>query len=192
MRTTRLSLLEEIRQTRSSERWDEFFDDYGELLQRWLVAQQIPPADADDLQQETMLAVLNELPRFQHSGRPGAFRKWLKQILVNRMRRLWEQKRNQKTSSNLAEFADVLEDETSRVSIAFHREHEQHVIQQLLTKAASHFSVRRVQLFTELVLDGVPIDELEQKYDLSRGAIRVQQHRIVTWLRETGQGMVDL
>ncbi len=39
--------------------------------------------------QEVLVAVLNDLPKIQHNPRTGAFRSWLRTILVNRVREFW-------------------------------------------------------------------------------------------------------
>ena len=40
-------------------------------------------ADADDLTQQVLTVVVRKLPAFRHSGRPGAFRAWLRAITVS-------------------------------------------------------------------------------------------------------------
>jgi DNA-directed RNA polymerase specialized sigma24 family protein len=48
--------------------------------------QGLPRSDADDLAQEVMLVIVREMPHFEHSGRKGAFRNWLRMITVHRRR----------------------------------------------------------------------------------------------------------
>lgn len=189
---TRITLLDEIQATHNSDRWAEFFSNYGQLLSRWLVAQDVPPSDADDIRQETMLVVLKELPKFEHNGRTGAFRNWLKQILTNRLRRHWEKKKSRKEQNDLGELIESLEDSSNRLSIDFSRTHDQFLVQQLLKRAEDHFPRERMQLFRELVLDEIPIQDLTAKYGLSKGTIRVQQHRVLKWLKDHGAGLIDM
>ncbi|MEL7499589.1 MAG: sigma-70 family RNA polymerase sigma factor [Planctomycetota bacterium] len=190
--TTRTTLLDEIRQTHSSDRWNEFFLDYGKLLQRWLIGKNVSSSDAEDIRQETMVTVLQELPKFEHNGRPGAFRLWLKRILTNRMRQVIQKRASRKEVACLDQLVQTLADEHTEISHEFQVEHERFVIEQLLARARNEFTTTRVQLFRELVLEDVPIDQLIEKYQMTRGAIRVQQHRILKWLKKTGAGVVDL
>lgn len=185
-------MLEELRSTHSSARWNEFFVEYGQLLQRWLISKQVSPADAEDVCQETMVAILSDLPRFEHNGRTGAFRLWLKRILMNRIRRVVSKRISRKEVNNLAQLAETLTDEETELSADLRKEHEQFVLGQLLTKAKSQFPEQRVQMFRELVIDEHPIEDLAAKYEMTTGAIRVQQHRILKWLREVGSGMMEL
>lgn len=190
--TTRITMLDELRATHSSERWVEFFDEYGELLRRWLIAHRVNKIDAEDIQQETMVTVLNQLPTFIHNGRAGAFRLWLKRILTNRMRRVFDKRAARKEESNLDELASTLADDGTLVSLEFQKEHEQFLIRQLLQRAESQFEPERIRMFRELVIDGVPIESLVDKYQMTSGAIRVQQHRILKWLKSAGEGLVEV
>lgn len=189
---TRITLLDEIQATNNSDRWAEFFSNYGRLLSQWLVAHNVSPADADDIRQETMLVVVKELPNFDHNGRTGAFRNWLKQILTNRIRRHWQKKKSRKEQNDLGQLIESLEDNSNRLSIDFSRTHHQFLVQQLLAQAEDHFPRERVRLFRELVLDETPIQNLSAKYGLSKGTIRVQQHRILKWLKQHGKGLIDV
>lgn len=189
---TRITLLDDIKSTHSSERWTEFFLSYGRLLSRWLVAQNVSPVDADDIRQETMMVVLKELPQFAHNGRTGAFRNWLKRILTNRIRRHWDKKKSSREQMDLGQLVESLEDDSNRLSIEFSRTHDQFLVQQLLYRAEEHFPRDRIQLFRALLLDEVPIQDLSDRYQLSKGAIRVQQHRILKWLKNHGAGLIDM
>lgn len=189
---TRLSLLEDLRETRSSDRWNEFFKAYGELLRKWMISQQVDPSDADDIQQETMLAVVKELPKFEHNGRPGAFRNWLRRILVHRIRRVWEKRQQQSAKRDLEQLADALLDESNQLSLEWTKEHDRYLIQLLLKSAEQQFSQDRIQMFRELVIDKEPPKSVAEKYGMTLGAVRVQQHRILSWLKSIGKGLVEV
>jgi DNA-directed RNA polymerase specialized sigma24 family protein len=55
----------------------------------------VPSQDVDDLVQEVLGVVVRELPRFDHAGRPGSFRAWLRAVTVNRLRTSWRSQRAQ-------------------------------------------------------------------------------------------------
>src|SRR5690606_20122673 len=101
---TRITLLDRVRQPQAGDSWDEFAAVYDALILAWLRQQAITDADADDIRQEVMQTVVQEIANFDHNGRPGAFRNWLRRITANRMRRLW-QKRGRRSGDDLG--ADV-------------------------------------------------------------------------------------
>src|ERR1700682_1570813 len=62
---------------------------YPPLIRGWLGRTLPQSADVDDLAQQVFSVVLEKIPAFEHNGRPGAFRAWLRGISVNRLRMFW-------------------------------------------------------------------------------------------------------
>src|SRR5262245_50178294 len=84
--TTSASLLERLQQPQRDEvSWQRFLDLYRPWLTAWL-RRRVPPDLVEDLLQEMVVAVCRRLPEFEHNGRPGSFRAWLKAILKNCLR----------------------------------------------------------------------------------------------------------
>ena len=89
MNETSLSLLNRLRRSPDSESWNRLVDLYGPLIKAWLRKYDVQDNDADDVVQEVLLAVSKDLGKFDHRGQTGAFRGWIKAILVNRLRKFW-------------------------------------------------------------------------------------------------------
>src|SRR6056297_3291965 len=89
MNDTSITLLERLRQNDDPENWDRLVSLYSPLLRGWLRKYDVQSSDVDDLVQEVLLAVSNDLKSFEHQGNPGAFRSWLRTILVHRLRDFW-------------------------------------------------------------------------------------------------------
>ena len=82
MEATRSSLL--IRaQAGEAGAWQDLCELYRPLIVGWLRRQSVPDTEIDDLVQEIFVAVVGGLPSFNHSGRRGAFRSWLRTIASN-------------------------------------------------------------------------------------------------------------
>ena len=94
MNETSLSLLARISQSADSDSWDRLVELYTPLMRRWVRSYEVTGADADDLVQEVLTVVSQELPKFKHNERAGAFRSWLRKILVNRLRNHWRDRQN--------------------------------------------------------------------------------------------------
>ena len=77
------------------EAWGRLVVLYTPLIDRWLQRFGIDESDRQDITQEVLLASARELQRFQHNGRRGAFRNWLRQIAYNRCKRHWRVKNRQ-------------------------------------------------------------------------------------------------
>src|SRR5262249_34118402 len=97
MRVTSVPLLERLRRQTDGESWEHFPHSSPPLLYAWLRRYSLREQDADDIVQEVLAVVARELPRFQHNHRRGAFRRWLRIILVNRLRQFRRNRRQDTT-----------------------------------------------------------------------------------------------
>ena len=87
MSKTSLTLLQQLRESPEADAWDRLNRIYAPLIRKWLIKYDLQASDADDLAQEVMLAVNKDIQSFDHNGQAGAFRSWMKGILINRLRR---------------------------------------------------------------------------------------------------------
>ena len=88
MDETRQSLLLRA-QAGETNAWKDLTDLYRPLILGWLNRQGVPAGDLEDLSQEVLLSVVQHLPGYQHSGRRGAFRSWLRTIVCSRTADYW-------------------------------------------------------------------------------------------------------
>src|SRR5215472_4646526 len=93
MSDTSISLLDRLRLRPDEAAWKRLVDLYTPLIHNWLHRYAVQPEDADDLVQEVLVVVARELPQFHHDQRRGAFRCWLRTILVHRLRDSWRARR---------------------------------------------------------------------------------------------------
>ena len=91
MDETSLSLLERLQRADNRAHWDGLYEVYAPLIRHWLAKYDVLDHDAEDLVQEVLMVMMKELPKFEHSGNVGAFRAWMKNILVHRLRNFWRQ-----------------------------------------------------------------------------------------------------
>ena len=74
---TRASLLLRLGDPADAAAWSDFAAIYEPFLKRLAESRGMQPADADDVVQETLIAIANAVADFEPNGRPGAFRSWL-------------------------------------------------------------------------------------------------------------------
>src|SRR5262249_36792974 len=142
MSATSVSLLERLRLHPDAGSWKQLVELYTPLIQGWLRRQGVAPADADDLTQEVLAVLVRELPGFQHDGRAGAFRCWLRTITVHRLRDFWRQRHRRPVATGDSDFVqrlEQLEDPASAPSRLWDQEHDQHVARRLLALLEPQF-----------------------------------------------------
>ena len=194
MNETSLSLLSRLRGSAESESWNRLVELYAPLIRVWLRKYDVQDSDADDLVQEVLLAVAKDLDKFEHGGQPGAFRGWLKAILVNRLRKFWrtrDRRPQARAESDIDARLAQLDDPRSEMSQIWNREHDQYVIRQLLALAEPHFEPNTWKAFCRVALDGAKADLVAQEMGISRNAVVVAKCRVLSRLRQESEGLIE-
>jgi len=194
MNETSLSLLNRLRRSPESESWDRLVELYTPLLRVWLRKYDVQDSDADDLTQEVLLAVSKDLGGFEHGGQPGAFRGWLKAILVNRLRKFWRSRDRRPQASGDSDIdarLAQLDDPSSEMSLIWNREHDQYVLRQLLALAEPHFARNTWTAFCRVALDGAKPEVVAEEMGISRNAVVIAKCRVLSRLRQESAGLVE-
>jgi RNA polymerase sigma-70 factor (ECF subfamily) len=185
--TTSLSLLARLRDPADAEAWARLTRVYTGLLEAWFAAAGLQPADRDDLTQEALGVVLRRVKEFEHSGRPGGFRAWLRGIATNLLREHWRARLAPHGDSVLVE----LEDPGSGLSRAWDADHERHVLAGLLDVVRAEFAESTWQAFRRTGFDGEPARRVAEDLGLSVNAVLIAKSRVLARLRALAAGLVD-
>src|SRR6266404_3336509 len=88
---TRQSLLSRLKNWDDRESWRDFFETYWRLIYGLAVKSGLTPSEAEDVVQETLLAVAKEMPDFKYDPARGSFKGWLLEVtrrrIANQVRR---------------------------------------------------------------------------------------------------------
>jgi RNA polymerase sigma factor (sigma-70 family) len=194
MSETSYSLLERLRVEPDDASWKRLVDLYTPLLQKWLRRHFLLEADAEDLVQEVMAVLVREVPRFEHNGQPGAFRRWLRTILVHRLQGFWRTRQGRPQASgdsDLAKRLEQLEDPASGLSQLWDQEHDRHVMGRLLEQIEPQVAPSTWQAFRRVVLDGKDEEIVAKELGLSVNAVFIAKSRVLARLRREAQGLID-
>jgi RNA polymerase sigma-70 factor (ECF subfamily) len=194
MTDTSMSLLDDACRRPDSESWTRLVGIYTPLLKGWIGRYDVQDSDADDLVQDVLMVVLRELPTFRHNQRQGAFRSWLRGILVNRVRNFWRARGKRPVARGDSDFLAMLaelEDPRSQLSRVWDREHDRHLTQRLLEVIEPRFSPSTRQAFRRLVIDGVDPDQVASELNMSLNAVFTAKSRVLRELRRMGRGLLD-
>ena len=190
---TRISILARVQNTQIGSSWNEFAEIYDGLIQGWLSRQNVQSQDADDIRQEVMTVVYRKISQFEHNGRTGAFRSWLKNITSNCLRDHWKKRKRQGgvAGPDLEQLADQLADSSSQQSVMWNAEHDRHVLSRMLDHVGERLSEKSVSVFKRIVIGQEEAEEVATDFGMTLGAARVAQHRVLKALKELGEGLVD-
>jgi RNA polymerase sigma-70 factor (ECF subfamily) len=191
---TSASLLERLRLQPDAGAWQRLTDLYEPLIRGWLRRHHLQRADSDDLVQEVLGVLVTEIPSFEHNGRPGAFRCWLRTITVHCLRRFWRARLHHADAaggSDWEEHLRQLEDPTGGLSRLWDEEHDRHVLPKLLAMIEPDFRPLTWQAFRRVVLDGAPPAAVAADLGLSVNAVLIAKSRVLQRLRQEARGLLD-
>lgn len=183
---TSASLLDQAR-GRVDSAWDRLVALYTPLLHAWLMSAGLQPADRDDLTQRILEILVRQLPEFEHNGRPGAFRAWLRGITANLLREHWRGQPTAAADSVLSQLADP----AGGLSQLWDQQHDRHVLHGLMELVRPEFTEPTWRAFRRTALDGVPARQAAKELGLSVNAVLIAKSRVLTRLRQAGQGLVE-
>jgi RNA polymerase sigma-70 factor (ECF subfamily) len=194
MSDTSATLLRWLGDRADEDAWRRLVELYTPLISSWLRRQGVLAADAEDLTQEVLTVVVREVSGFQHNGRAGAFRTWLRTITTNCLRQAWRSRGRQPmetTAPDLERALDQLEDPASDLTRRWDREHDEHVLARLLELIEPEFTPGTWRAFQRQVIDGVPAKPVAAELNMTVNAVLIAKSRVLSQLRRNAEGLVD-
>jgi RNA polymerase sigma-70 factor (ECF subfamily) len=193
MNTTSLGLLERLKDAKpAASDWRRLQDVYLPLIHKWLSRVPGLGDESGDLAQEVLVVLFRELQSFERR-RHGAFRAWLRQITVNRLR-AFSKARHKQPLVGLEggdQLLSQLEDPNSDVARQWDLDHDQHVFRRLLAIVRPDFKPATWQAFTRFALDGLPAARVAKELSMSESAVIQSKFRILKRLREEAGELLD-
>lgn len=180
--TTPLSLLQRLQVEPDDGAWARLDRLYRPWVLRWLVRRGVPEADADDLGQEVFAVVHRGIPGFDHSGRVGAFRTWLRAITVNHLKSYWRKRASDASRRDEVDIAGVV-DPGDALERLWDQEHDSAVARRLMLLIEPEFTQATWRAFRRQVLDGESADAVSAAMGLSVNAVLIAKSRVLRRLR---------
>jgi RNA polymerase sigma-70 factor (ECF subfamily) len=191
---TSKSLLAKARDPSDQAAWRRLTELYEPLLQRWVRPHVAQRADVEDIVQDVLAILVRELPRFDHNQRAGAFRAWLRKVMVHRLHAYWERRgRNGADGDGPARPVALAElvDPTSPLSRAWDEEHDRYVVGTLLESIRLEFQPATWRAFELLVQEGRSAASTASEVGITENAALIAKSRVLKRLREKAAGLVD-
>jgi RNA polymerase sigma-70 factor (ECF subfamily) len=167
--------------------WNRLADLYTPILFSWARRCGETEADAADLVQEVFVVLWQTLHTFQHK-RPGAFRSWLRTLMLNKLRdRKRREARLEKVLAQRpqeAELPDVAE-------LFWESEYQQELANRALRLMQTEFAPTTWKACWETVVRGRSSDEVARELGISENAVYIAKCRVLRRLREELSGLVE-
>jgi RNA polymerase sigma-70 factor (ECF subfamily) len=194
MLETSASLLERARAGPDAEAWRRLVDLYTPLLQAWIRRYALQHSDAEDIVQEVLGTLARELPAFRYDPQRGAFRSWLRAILVHRLQAFFRSRQSRPQPAGGSDGALLLEqfaDPASDLSRLWDQEHDRHVAHRLLAAIQPDFEPTTWRAFQRTTLDGIKPAIVAAELGMSVNAVFIAKSRVLRRLRKEMHGLVE-
>jgi RNA polymerase sigma-70 factor, ECF subfamily len=137
-----------------------------------------------------LIVLARDLGRFDHNGRTGAFRLWVRSITANRLRDYWRARRSGPVNG-LDDHLTQLEDPESALGRLWDREHDEFIVRRLMELIEPEFAPSTWKSFRLLVMEERPTSEVAATLGLSVNAVLIAKSRVLRRLRQEGRGLID-
>ena len=181
MPETSTSLLRAISGDSASRRWTEFAERYRPMMLAYLAAH-FPSVDADDMVQDTLIALAAALPHYTYApDETGHFRNYLTGILRHKaMRAVARERRGSEVMREYGRHGETREtpdsgDSEWRVSLM------EIALRQVLADETIHERTREV--FRRVAVNGEKPDAVAHSFGIARNAVDQMKNRVMTRLK---------
>jgi len=187
---TRRSLLGRLKNWGDQKSWQEFFDTYWKLIYSVAIKAGLSDSEAQDVVQETVLAVAKRVGEFKADPALGSFKGWLLRITQRRIADQFEirEKRGQATALTSATAADdstrtstverLPDPATFNLDACWEEQWQKNLLHAATEKVKTRVSPKQYQMFELYVLREWPVRKVATTLDVNIGQVYLAKHRI--------------
>jgi RNA polymerase sigma factor (sigma-70 family) len=181
---TRVTLVAKLADIEDQKSWLRFFDRYYDLIKgcAMKVSPYFKEHDAEDVTQETIIAVARKIKGFEYDPKKGKFRGWLASIVRNKAKDLIRKNFRKKEvvfdeKNDLADARELIGDE----------EWEAHIIRNARNEVLTMVSPRDFQIFDAYVIRGSSKKDVCEKFSVSGSNLDQIKSRVGKKWRQAGE-----
>ncbi|MGH7971268.1 MAG: RNA polymerase sigma factor, partial [Limisphaerales bacterium] len=194
---TRPSLLNRLKTGDDTASWQEFYRIYGKLARDFAIQAGLTDAEANEVVQETAIAMARHLPEYRYDPKVCRFKTWLLNLTRWRVQDQLRKRRKQ-NASNQESPPGPHTDETARtptlqrvpdqsapdLDALFENEWRKGLFAAALDCIKPRFSLKQFQIFDLLVLKEWPAADVAKSLGVSLANVYVTRHRIAAAIKK--------
>ena len=184
---TRASLLGRLRDLGDSDSWRLFFETYWRLIFNVARKSGLTDDAAQDVVQETVIAVARKMPEFRYDPAKGSFKQWLLLITRRRihdhLRRLYRSlpvtdERVEELARASRDLPALMAAPDVQIDDAWEMEWQENLLQTALARIRRRVNPKSYQVFDYCVLQELPAGHVAKLLGLNAAQIYLAKHRV--------------
>ena len=184
---TRRTLLSRVRNPDDQESWEDFFKTYSRLVYSVALKARLSDAEAQDVVQETFIALARQMPKFRYDPDKGHFKNWLIKTTQNKIYDHFRKKKPEllpktRTDGGTARTSTIerIPDPASlNLDAVCEEEWRQVVFLQAVEKVKEQVSASQFQIFDLYVLKEWPVRRIASTLGISSTRVYLAKHRLL-------------
>ena len=197
---TRQSLLSRLRNLDDQESWRNFFDRYWELLYNVARRSGLGEPEAQDVVQETVIAVAKAMPDFRYDPALGSFKHWLLRIagrrIMDHLRRAYRQPPRAEVELEALEEAEtplalIIDPGGQQLKAAWEEEWERRILAEAVTRVRQAANPKHFQIFDYCVLKEWPASKVAALLGLNAAQVYLAKHRVSQAVKRAARAIRD-
>jgi RNA polymerase sigma factor (sigma-70 family) len=193
---TRQSLLSRLRDLDDCESWRTFFDLYWRLIYNLARRAGLDDSSAQDIVQETVIAVARKMPGFQYDPQRGSFKRWLLTITGRRisdhLRKTYRNPGRADMPLEQLEADDTcaeaeIDPGTRDLAAVWEEEWQRAMFDAAVARVRRESNPKHFQVFDYCVLKGWPVSRVAATLDLNAAQVYMAKHRLSRAIRRAVQ-----
>ncbi len=189
---TRATLIARLKNWQDQASWQDFFNTYWKLIYSVARKGGLTEVEAQDVVQETMVAVAKHMPKFQYDPAIGSFKAWLLNMTRWRMR---DQLRKrvpagtyESASHDTTTHAQIMErlpdPMSQKLDDLWEAEWEKNLFSAALATVKRQIDPKKFQIFDLYVHKEWPADKVAKAFGVSVAQVYLAKHRVTDLLKD--------
>lgn len=189
---TRVSLLKRLKRWDDQESWRDFFSTYWKLIYAAATRSGLNDSEAQDVVQETVIAVARKMENFRYDPAIDSFKGWLlyltrKRIAMQFRRRERDRGKQVEHSEGVNSAVDLQEiPDPSGVcpDAVWEQEWERNLLEAALARVKEKVNAKQFQMFDLYVTKQWPVRQVAETLGVPAAQVYLAKHRIIALAKE--------
>ena len=190
---TRASLLGRLKNWEDNASWRDFFDTYWKLIYSFAIQRGLSHEEAQEVVQETVVAVAKSIGNFNYDPQVCAFKTWLLGVTRSKIANQFARRARQPAgalgvapddSSTTGQVNRIPDEQAGQWDKTWDEEWQKNLMDAAIQRVKRRVSIEQYQMFDLFVLKDWPAKEVAKALGVTLAHVYVAKHRIAKLIRK--------
>lgn len=190
---TRKSLLGRLKDWEDNESWRAFFDTYWKLIYSFAIQRGLNHEEAQEVVQETIVAVARSIGKFHYDPKVCAFKTWLLGVTRSKIANQFARRARQPAaapnlppddSSTTGQVNRIPDEQAGQWDKSWEEEWQKNLMEAAINRVKRRVSIEQYQMFDLFVLKSWPAKDVAKTLGVTITHVYVAKHRIAKLVRK--------